>query len=125
MTQPSCEPSSDAAFATSHETDEDDVGVHGNDPTSRRAGGHERMAVRYRKIGKGELKWLETLQGYKVTRLQSYKVTRLQGYKVEPETAEPEFERVPSRSLLIMARLGEWNECQLPALCNVLTLQRF
>jgi 2-polyprenyl-3-methyl-5-hydroxy-6-metoxy-1,4-benzoquinol methylase len=60
-----------------------------------------------------------------VTKLQGYKVTRLQGYKVEPETAEPEFERVPSRSLLIMARLGEWNECQLPALCNVLTLQRF
>ena len=61
----------------------------------------------------------------KVTKLQGYKVTKLQGYKVEPETAEPEFERVPSRSLLIMARLGEWNECQLPALCNVLTLQRF
>jgi hypothetical protein len=75
-----------------------------------------------RKSGKGELKWL---QSYKVTKLQGYKVTRLQGYKVEPETAEPEFERVPSRSLLIMARLGEWNECQLPALCNVLTLQRF
>jgi hypothetical protein len=37
-------------------------------------------------------------------------VTRLQGYKVDPETPEPEFERATSRSLLIMARLGEWNE---------------
>jgi hypothetical protein len=37
------------------------------------------------------------------------KVTRLQGYKVEPETTEPALENAPSRSLLIMARLGEWN----------------
>jgi hypothetical protein len=78
------------------------------------------MEVRYRKSGERGVKMVKN-----VTRLQGYKVTRLQGYKVEPETAEPEFERVPSRSLLIMARLGEWNECQLPALCNVLTLQRF
>jgi hypothetical protein len=94
------------------------------------------MEGRYRKSGERGVKMVRNvirlqgykvtrLQGYKVTRLQGYKVTRLQGYKVEPETAEPEFERVPSRSLLIMARLGEWNECQLPALCNVLTLQRF
>jgi len=29
------------------------------------------------------------------------------------ETPEREFEKVPSRSLLIMALLGEWNECLL------------
>jgi hypothetical protein len=43
------------------------------------------------------LKWLETLKGY----------------KVEPETLDPEFEKAPSRSLMIMARLEEWNECLL------------
>ena len=59
--------------------------------------------------GKGELKWLETLKGY----------------KVESETPEPEFDMMPSRSMLIMARLGEWNECLLSALCNVSTLQLF
>jgi hypothetical protein len=32
---------------------------------------------------------------------------------VEPETLEPEFEKAPSRSLMIMARIGEWNECLL------------
>jgi hypothetical protein len=46
---------------------------------------------------KGELKWLETLERY----------------KVDPETPESEFEKAPSRSLLIMARLGEWNKCLL------------
>jgi len=45
------------------------------------------------------LKWLETLKGYNVT----------------PETTEPEFEKVPSRSLLIMARLGEWNVSVTPS----------
>jgi len=59
--------------------------------------------------GKGELKRLESLQCY----------------KVDQETPEPEFEKVPSRSLLIMARLGEWNKCLLSARCNVSTFQRF
>jgi hypothetical protein len=44
---------------------------------------------------------------------------------VEPETPEPEFDMMPSRSMLIMARLGEWNESLLSALCNVSTLQLF
>ena len=34
---------------------------------------------------------------------------RLKGGKVDPEI--PEFEKAPSRSLMIMARLGVWNEC--------------
>jgi hypothetical protein len=49
----------------------------------------------------------------------------LKGYKVDQETPEPEFEKSPSRSLLIMARLGEWYDCLLSARCNVSTLQRF
>ena len=57
---------------------------------------------------KGELKWLE----------------KLQCYKVDPETPLPEFEKAPSRIMLIMARFGEWNECLLSAHFNVLTLQR-
>jgi hypothetical protein len=68
-----------------------------------------KFALGTRRSGKGELKWLETLQGY----------------KVDPEIPEPEFEKAPSRSLLIMARLGEWNECLLPARFNVSTLERF
>jgi hypothetical protein len=56
-----------------------------------------------------KLKWLETLQGY----------------KVDQETPEPEFEKVPSRSLLIMARLGVGNDCLLSVLCNFSTLQLF
>jgi hypothetical protein len=62
-----------------------------------------------RRSQKGELKWLETLKGY----------------KVEPETPEPEFDMMPSRSMLIMARLGECNDCLLSALCIVSTLQLF
>jgi hypothetical protein len=53
-----------------------------------------------------EIKWLETLQRY----------------KVDPETTEPEFEKVPSRSLLIMARLEKWNDFLLSARCNVSTV---
>jgi hypothetical protein len=49
-------------------------------------------------------------------------VTRLQGGSGKPE---PVFEKVPSRNLLIMARLGEWNKCLLSARCNVSTFQRF
>ena len=56
-----------------------------------------KFALGTRRSGKGELKWLETLQRY----------------KVDPETPESEFEKEPSRSLLIMARLGEWNKCLL------------
>ena len=52
-------------------------------------------------------------------------VEALKGYKVEPETTEPGFERVPSRSMLIMAHLGEWNECLLSARFNVSTLPPF
>ena len=41
---------------------------------------------------------------------------------MDPETPEPEFEKVPSRSLLIMAWLGEWKStcCQ-----HVVTFQPF
>jgi hypothetical protein len=49
-------------------------------------------------------------------------VRRLQGGSGKPE---PVFEKVPSRSLLIMARLGEWNKCLLSARCNVSTFERF
>jgi hypothetical protein len=68
-----------------------------------------KIALGTGRSGKGELKRLETLQGY----------------KVDPETPYPEFEKPPSRSLLIMARLGEWNKCLLSARCNVSTFQRF
>jgi hypothetical protein len=68
-----------------------------------------KSALGTRRSGKGELKWLDTLKGY----------------KVESETPEPEFEKAPSRSLMIMARIGEWYDCLLSARCNVLTLQRF
>jgi hypothetical protein len=61
----------------------------------------------------------------KLEKLQGYKVTRLQGYKVDPETPEPELEKEPSRSLLFMTRLGEWNECLLSPRCNVSTLLTF
>jgi hypothetical protein len=43
-------------------------------------------------------------------------VETLQGYKVDPETPDPEFEKPPSRSLLIMARLGELYKCAVSAL---------
>jgi hypothetical protein len=48
---------------------------------------------------------------------------RLKGGKVDPEI--PEFDKAPSRSLMIMARLGEWNERLLSARCNVSTLLTF
>jgi hypothetical protein len=49
-------------------------------------------------------------------------VRNVKRLKVNPETTEPEFEKVPSRSLLIMARLGEWNDFLLSARCNVSTV---
>ena len=73
--------------------------------------------------GEDESRWPERCQCGVERGLKG--LESLQGYKVEPETTEPAFEKVPSRRLLIIARLGEWNDFLLSPRYNVSTLQRF